>query len=324
MNDLLSLVKLNARLCRVSGEGFDAQRELELAARLGVRILSRQDAEYPDLLKSIPDAPLLLYVLGKISFGAETVGPLAFVGSRRPTPYGRRMARTLAGEAAAGGAVIVSGMARGIDTEAHQAALRAGGTTWAVWGSGLNRPYPSENAGLAREIAERGGCCLSELPLSTPPESRHFPRRNRIVSGLSWATVVVEGEIHSGSLITARLAADQGRAIFAVPGPADSRLSDAPHLLIGEGAKMARTVKDIWEELPEGARPRPVPPRGEPGRGLAQEHLKILELLGSEAVSLERLSRDAAMPMTSLSRVLVEMELEDLIIPVEGQRYAKK
>lgn len=322
MSDLLSLVELNARNCRARGADFNAERELELAARLGVRLLSQEDAEYPDLLKSIPDAPILLYVLGKISFGPADLGPLAFVGSRRPTPYGRRMAKALAGAAAASGAVIVSGMARGIDTEAHQAALQAGGTTWAVWGSGLNRPYPSENAGLAREIAARGGCCLSEFPLSTPPAPHHFPRRNRIVSGLSWATVVVEGEIFSGSLITARLAAEQGRAIFAVPGPADSRLSDAPHLLISEGAKMARTVKDIWEELPEGARPALAGPRDV--KGLAQAHRKILELLGSDAVSLERLSRDAAMPLSSLTRVLVEMELEDLVIPVEGQRYAKK
>ena len=176
--------------------------------------------------------------------------PLAIVGSRTPTLYGRRMARELAAACAAKGIPVVSGLARGIDSEAHRGALRGGGVTWAVLGSGLDVIYPKGHEPLAEEILARGGALISEAPLGAPPVRANFPRRNRILSGLSWGAVIVEGRLKSGSLITARLAAEQGREVFAVPGPADSPLSEGPHELLRQGAAMARSLEDIIEELP--------------------------------------------------------------------------
>lgn len=304
---------------------FNVEKELAAAERLGVRLLDCEDAEYPGLLKSIPEAPLVLYVQGALSEAPA----LAFVGSRRPTLYGRRMARTLAGEAASEGLVVVSGLARGIDTESHRAALDAGGVTWAVLGSGLDVLYPPENGSLAREIVASGGCLISEFPFSTSALPAHFPRRNRIVSGLSWGTVVVEGELRSGSLITARLAVEQSREVFAVPGPADSRLSDAPHRLIAQGAKLITSLAQVWEELPPGARPhggasgrRPEVSPGGPPPSIEQQ--KILQCLGHDSRTLEELGAETGIVLPLLANALFELELQGLVEPLPGQRYAKK
>ena len=293
---------------------FDAGREQEEALDLGLRVLACDEPDYPGSLRSIVDAPLVLYVWGTLDASRDG---LAIVGTRRPTPYGRRMARRLAQEACSR-MVIVSGLARGIDTEAHRAALEASGTTWAVLGSGLKTIYPPENAGLAHEIVSAGGCLLSEFPLDTQPLPGNFPRRNRIVAGLSWGTVVVEGLDKSGSLITARLACEQGRQVFAVPGPADSPLSDAPFRLITQGAQLIRSMADVWPDLPPGCQTRAeaVP--------ISAAHKKILELLGSETRSLEELGCGSGLDVPQLSQALIEMELEDLVQAVPGQRYAKK
>jgi DNA processing protein len=312
-----------ARILRDKALAFDAPGEFEEALRLGIQILGWEDPDYPDLLRSIPDAPLLLYVRGTLSQAAT---PLAIVGSRRPTSYGRRMARRLSAQASRAGCVIVSGLARGLDTEAHQAALGAGAATWAVLGSGLKRLYPPENQHLAEEIVCFGGAILSEFPLETPPLASNFPRRNRIISGLAWATLVVEGRAGSGSLITARLAAEQGREVFAVPGPADSPLSEVPHLLIREGAKAVGSAAEILEELPPGCRAKS---KGVVVRSLgvpllAKDQKKILESLGSDTLTLEELQGATGLGLSRLSAVLFEMELEDLVGPVGGQRYAKK
>jgi DNA processing protein len=307
---------------KAEAAAFDLEAELALCERLGARFLSCEDAEFPDLLKSVSDPPLILYARGSL---APQAAALAFVGSRRPTPYGLRMARFLAGRAAEGGLTVASGLARGIDTAAHRAALAAGGRTWAVLGSGLSRLYPPENEGLARDIVSSGGCVLSEYPLSTPPLPANFPRRNRIVAGLAWGTVVVEGTDRSGSLITARLACEQGRPVFAVPGPADSPLSQAPHRLIREGAKLVATMEDVWEELPPALRPAPrVAGQGRPQAPLPGEHQKILELLGSESRCLEDLGCETGLDLPRLSAILFEMELQGLLRAVPGQRYAKK
>ena len=300
--------------------GFDARGEWRRAREMGLSLLFRDEPGFPELLRSISDAPLVLYVWGRFEPEKDA---LAFVGSRQPTPYGRRMTRQLVREAAAR-FVITSGLARGIDTEAHRAALDAGGTTWAVLGSGLGRLYPPENAALAREITSGGGCLLSEFPLDAPPLPGNFPRRNRIVAGLSWGTVVVEGRDQSGSLITARLAAQQGREVFAVPGPADSALSEAPLRLISQGARMARSLADILPELPPGCQRadarRPAPLKAL----LAPEHEKILQLLGSETRSVAELGEESGLDISSLTQTLFELELQDLVEAVPGQRYAKK
>ena len=322
------------RLAR-SFEEWDAGREWQRARDLGLSVVAWDEPEFPELLRSIADAPLVLYVRGRLEAGRDA---LAFVGSRQPTPYGRRMTRALVREAAPRFA-IVSGLARGIDTEAHRAALEAGGATWAVLGSGLSRLYPPENEALAREIAASGGCVLSEFPLDVEPRAGNFPRRNRIVSGLSWGTVVIEGREQSGSLITARLAVQQGREVFAVPGPADSPLSAAPLRLISQGAKMARSLADILPELPPGCQDRQPAAPAPSGKGerlpsrdgaplravvLAQTHKKILELLGSETRTVAELGAEAGLDLSGLTQILFEMELQDLVEAVPGQRYAKK
>jgi DNA processing protein len=232
------------------------------------------------------------------------------------------MARALAREAAAQ-VVVVSGLARGIDTEAHQAALEAGGVTWAVLGGGLGRLYPPENEPLARRIVETGGCLISEHPDGEEPRPGYFPRRNRVISGLSWGTVVVEGAAQSGSLITARCAVEQGREVFAVPGPADSALSAACHQLLREGAMPLCAMRDIWHLLPPACRPSSQgAPR--PARGLPQAQEKILELLGPDALTVEELVKRAGLDLSGLSNILLDMEFQDLVEALPGQRYAKK
>lgn len=296
-------------------------------ARLGVRLLRPGEPAYPDLLSETPDPPALLYVRGSVPLEGEA---LAVVGSRRPTHYGRRMARELAGACARAGIPVVSGLARGIDSEAHRAALAAGGRTWAVLGSGLDNIYPPENKGLAEEIVAAGGALLSELPLSGPPLAMNFPRRNRILSGLAWGTVVVEGDLKSGSLITARAAAEQGREVFAVPGPADSPMSEGPHELLRQGARMARRLEDILEELPmlRGQRP----PQGVAARlpsaacmyGPATiEQEKILKLLGSQSMTLEEMLQETGWDIPQLVRTLTVMEESGVLKPLPGQSYAR-
>jgi len=317
-----------ARRARTEALVFDARAEWDRARAVGARILALGEPDYPEMLRSISDPPLLLYIKGEARF-AEEPAPLAFVGTRRPTPYGARMARVLAKEAAAEGAVVVSGLARGIDSEAHEAALSVRGKTWAVLGSGLGRIYPAENADLARRIVQGGGCLVSEYPVDASPLKGRFPRRNRIISGLSWGTIVVEGAMHSGSLITARLSIEQGRPVFAVPGPADSRMSGAPHMLINQGAKLITRMKDVWEDLPDAIEPQaslysePAAPTVK-SPSLSLECKKILELLGPDARSLDELGQITGIDLSRLSNIIFEMELRDLVAPVPGQRYAKK
>jgi len=286
------------------------------------------EKDYPDLLRSLPERPDKLYALGR---PPDQTPALALVGSRRPSAYGRRMARALAREAASRGLAVVSGLAAGIDAEAHAGALEAGGRTWAVLGSGLDRIYPEENKPLARKIVAGGGCLLSEFEPGTPPLPGNFPRRNRIVAGLCWGVVVVEGRDKSGSLITARLALGQGREVFAVPGPADSPLSEAPYLLLREGAKPVRCLDDILEDMPPGLRlgPQAVSPGGLAGAtgvgaGLSTVEDKILEAIGSEERGLEELCAATGLAAAELSAPLFHMELIDLIQSLPGQRYAKK
>jgi len=229
----------------------DPERELVLAGKAGVKVLTALDAGYPDLLKTIYDPPLALYVRGEL----KNMPAAALVGTRKATPYGLRTASRLARELAEAGAAVASGLARGIDTAAHQAALAAGGVTWAALGSGLNSVYPAENRKLADKIADSGGAVLSEFPMALKPMPANFPRRNRVISGLSLATVVVEGGFESGALITARFALDQGREVMAVPGPVDSPMSKGPNDLIKNGACPVEDAGDIVACFPYGALP---------------------------------------------------------------------
>jgi DNA processing protein len=236
----------------VSGVSFEeAAAEAERVRAAGVEVLTFHDPRYPEPLKEIYDPPILVYARGR----TDLLGSfqIAVVGSRRPSPYGTAVAERLSGELAAAGLVIVSGMARGIDTAAHRGALRAGGDTIAVLGCGVDVVYPSENRKLAAEIAARG-LILSEFPMGAVAFPQNFPIRNRIISGMSSGVMVVEGAQYSGSLITARLALDQGREVFAVPGNIVSKLSWGPNLLIKQGATLVQEWKDVVEALPTPVR----------------------------------------------------------------------
>ena len=225
---------------------FDAEAELERAAKLGVWLVHMEDARYPTVLKQIYDPPPVLYVRGTL--GREDNLGIAIVGSRRCSLYGQEQASRLAHLLAAGGFTIVSGLARGIDSAAHQGALAAGGRTLAVQGCGLARAYPPENKKLF-ELISGSGACLSELPLQYEPLAENFPTRNRIIAGLSLGTIVIEAGLRSGALITAKTALDSNREVMAVPGKVDSPLSKGPHRLLKEGARLIESVEDVMEAL---------------------------------------------------------------------------
>ena len=305
---------------------FDVAAEERRAAALGARLMVRGDVDYPELLESIYDPPIVLYVQGTL----EALPPVAFVGSRFPTVYGRRLARRLAGGCARRGLAIVSGLARGIDGESHFAALEAKGVSWAVLGTGLDRIYPSEHRELARRLVAEGGAVLSEMPLGTAPKPELFPRRNRIVAGLCWAAVVVEGRNRSGSLITARLATEFGRAVLAVPGSVDSPLSEAPHRLLREGATLVSTVEEIIEALPPGLELEPAGPipdtakARQNGFSPSNEEAKILALLGGDSLSLDELVQLSGLDTTRISSIMFGLEIKERVLAVPGQRYAQK
>lgn len=238
----------------VLGRAIDVGIEIRQCRDHGVALLVRGSEQYPDSLAEIPDPPSVLYVKGTIEPRDATA--VAIVGSRHCTEYGTKVAEQLAGGLARAGVTVVSGLARGIDEAAHRGALKAGGRTLAVLGSGLAKIYPPEHCGLAEEVTRRGAL-ISESPLLAEPLAGAFPQRNRIISGLSLGVVVVEAAHRSGALITARHANEQGRDVFAVPGRIDSRMSHGCHALLRDGAKLVETVDDVLEELGHLVSPAP-------------------------------------------------------------------
>ncbi len=236
----------------VSGVPFEeAAAEMEKIQAAGAEVVTLGDERYPELLKEIYDPPILLYCRGRTELLRSY--QMAVVGSRRPSPYGTAVAAKLGGELAQAGLTITSGMARGVDTAAHQGALRVGGNTIAVLGCGVDVVYPAENRKLAAEIATRG-LLMSESPMGTVAFPQNFPIRNRIISGMSLGVMIVEAAQYSGSLITARLAGEQGREVLAVPGAIVNKLSWGPNLLIKQGATLVQDWKDVVEAMPLGVR----------------------------------------------------------------------
>jgi DNA processing protein len=294
-----------------------ALAEITAARLAGARMLTLGAPDYPALLAEIPDAPPILWAIGD---SARLAAPMtAIVGARNASSLGTRMARALAAGLGRAGQVVVSGMARGIDTAAHQGALATG--TVAVLGGGVDVVYPPENAVLAQEIGE-AGLLLSEQPMGLVPQARHFPRRNRIISGLCRAVVVVEAAANSGSLVTARAALDQGREVMAVPGhPFDSRASGC-NMLIRDGGLLIRSAEDVLAALagPLAARPRPAP---EPEiavlpetRTLAETsalHRQILDRLGPSPLAEDQLIRDLNLPAGSIGPERLHLELDGRI-----------
>ena len=299
-----------------------ALHELALGRTLGAQVLIWGQAGYPAALMDLPDAPPVLWQKGRADLLSRPM--VAVVGARNASSLGLRMARKLAEGLSQAGFVVVSGLARGIDAEAHRAALPGG--TVAVQAGGIDVIYPEENAHLAAQIAETG-CLLAEQPPGTQPQARHFPLRNRIVSGLVRAVVVVEAASKSGSLITARTALDQGRDVLAVPGhPFDARAAGC-NMLLRDGATLVRTSDDVIEAL--GGRPdaEPVPVRAspdpppKPARPLAEVaalHNQILQRLGPSPLAEDQLIRDLSLPPSTVSAQLVTLELEGRVQRAPG------
>lgn len=296
----------------------EAAREYQAGLRAGARLIALGEPDYPAALADIPDAPPLLWAIGRTELLGRPM--IALVGARNASSLGTRMARKISADLALAGQVVVSGLARGIDTAAHLGALEGG--TVAVFAGGVDVVYPAENAVLAQEIAEKG-LRISEAPMHLQPQARHFPARNRIVSGLCRAVVVVEAAAKSGSLITARNALDQGREVLAVPGhPFDARAAGC-NMLIRDGARLVRSAEDILEAVadpaPRAARPRieavPVPAAPET-RSLAETarlHGEILDRLGPSPLAEDQLIRDLNRPVGEITPVLVALELDGQI-----------
>ena len=300
------------------------EAELEAVFKSGCRVLTCNDQAYPRLLRQIPDPPPCLYIRGELD---PLMNAVAVVGSRNATGYGKAAARRLSADLATCRMTVVSGMALGIDTCAHQGALQAGGKTVAVLGTGLNRIYPAENSKLCAAIAENGAV-VSELSLETGPDARHFPARNRIISGMALGTLVVEATLKSGSLITARLSAEQNREVFAVPGSIESFKSTGTHRLIKQGAKLVEKVRDILEELPPGSYRRPGTDDGrtgaQPPADLSPVDSKIVAALDPYPVHIDELVRKLSLDPGELAAALLQLELKGVVSQAPGSLFSLK
>jgi DNA processing protein len=291
----------------------------------GVQAICIEDEKYPQILKEIADAPLVLYIKGSPEC---LVSPaVAIVGSRRASLYGMGMAQVFAAKLAESGLTVVSGMARGIDTAAHQGAIKAGGVTIAVLGCGLNYVYPPENDLLAKSIFKTGAV-ISEFPMETPPASFNFPRRNRIISGLSRGVLVVEAALKSGALITSDFALEQGREVFALPGKIGDSSSQGTNKLIQQGAKLTTSVEDILTELAAGLQMYRV--KNEPAaeeaiidENLSSEEKMLCETLSDVPLHIDELSDKTGMNIAQAAMVLFKLELKKLVRQLPGQKYQK-
>ena len=308
---------------------IDPEEEWNLLQKNNIQVITIIEEGYPDLLKKIYNPPPVIYYQGDfITIMKEKKG-LAVVGSRKATYYGRKIAREIASQLAKSGYVIISGLAKGIDTNAHIGALEVEGLTIAVLGSGIDRIYPSENRNLASRIREKGAL-ITEFPLFTKPEKNNFPRRNRIISGLALGTLVVEATEKSGALITADYALEQGREVFAVPGSIHSTLSIGCHNLIKQGAKLVNSYRDILEEWPEEnrsllERERMANKNQEyaPLEELSDYEQELLKYISIEPLHIDEITELSALPFNKVSEALLSLELKNLIREIEGKRYIR-
>ena len=337
--------------------GSEAQAELDRAAALGVTILCPDDEAYPVLLRSIPDPPAVVYARGELQ--PRDLNAVAIVGSRKCSVYGREQADRFGALLAGAGVTVISGGARGIDSAAHRGAMmHPHGRTIAVLGSGADVAYPPENEGLFRQIAGGRGVVLSEYPLGTPPTPENFPRRNRIVSGMSRGVLVIEADVRSGALITARQACDDhGRPVFAMPGRVDNPLSQGPHQLIRDGATLAANLEDILEGLGPlpaeavepsigpamivplslftgsggDAEPAAAPltatlatPTPQLASGLSDRQQAILAAIGADAANVDALIDRTGLSAQAILQELTLLTLRGQVRRVDGQTYARR
>ena len=316
----------------VSPDQGGIDRALAWAAQPQAHILTRSDPHYPPLLGEIPDAPAVLFVRGDLLVLAEP--QIAIVGSRNPTPQGQQVTRELAGRLAALGLVVTSGLAVGVDGAAHQGALEAGRTI-AVLGTGPDQVYPAGHRDLARRIAATGAL-VSEYPPGEGPRASNFPRRNRLISGLSLGTLVTEAALQSGSLITARHALEQGREVLAVPGSVRNPLARGCHALIREGARLVEDADQVLAELapllrgliaspPAQGTEANLTPGGSPtpNGGLDPDYRRLLDAMGYDPMALDELVRTTGLPVQSLSSMLLVLELEGHVSSAPGGRYCR-
>jgi len=296
----------------------ELDREMERLHQQGVQLLTLGDADYPHSLRDIADPPPVLYLKGELRSGDDLA--VAIVGTRRPTIYGRQAAELFARGLAQNGVVVVSGLAKGVDTFAHRATLDSGGRTLAVLGSGIDIIYPSENRKLATEIIERGAL-ISEFPLGTQPDGVNFPRRNRIIAGLSLACLVVEAGETSGALITAEFALEQGREVFAVPGNIFSPASRGPNRLIADGAKPVCEMADLLDELKLEVAVEQRVARGAVPE--SESEASVLRCLSHEPLHIDEIRRSVCLPMSVVSSTLTMLELKGLARQAGGMNYVR-
>ncbi|GHU28905.1 DNA processing protein DprA [Betaproteobacteria bacterium] len=305
---------------------LDTDNEARIATALAwarepdQHIITLADPDYPRTLLEIPDPPTLLYVLGRLELLNQAI--LSIVGCRAPTPQGLHNAEQFACALAKAGLTIASGMALGIDAAAHRGALAAPGDTIAFIGTGIDRVYPARNRDLAHEIGAKGAI-VSEFPIGTPVIASNFPRRNRLISGIARGVLVIEAAIESGSLITARLAGEQGREVFAIPGSIHSPQARGCHRLIKDGAKLVETAEDILEEL-RWIMPTPNSPETEvSGVSDVNQSSEILSFMGYDPCSLDELVSRSGLATDALSVILLHLELEGRIASLQGGRYQR-
>ncbi len=296
---------------------------LDWLAQPGHHLITLEDARYPPALRELADPPIALYALGDPDL--LSLPMLTMVGTRHPSPGGALHARAYARDLAGRGLIIASGLAQGIDAEAHRGALEAKGLTLAAVGTGVDRVYPARHRDLAHAIVDGGGLLLSEFALGTPPRPGHFPRRNRLLAALGLGTLVVEAATRSGSLITARLAAELGREVFAMPGSIDNPMARGCHALIRSGAKLVETSEDILEELaPRLALRAPPPaPAAAPPAELSAAQARLLEAMGFDPVSVDALVERSGLTAAEVSSILLILQLQGLIAPTVGGLYVR-
>ena len=329
-------------------------QELELIDQHQCHVVTINDGTYPTLLKQIDDPPVLLYITG--DFPLQDTPSVAIVGSRSPTEYGKTTSQQLSYQLAERGITVVSGFARGIDTCVHRGALEASGCTVAVFGCGLSIIYPETNRALAAEIVE-SGALISEFPMTMPPRGKNFPRRNRVISGLTLGTLVVEASERSGSLITARHAAEQGREVFAVPGQIFSGRSRGTHSLINQGATLINSVDDLLDALPQdytkflggeslevtrqppsskqsdkaiprqSAAKRSTPaaqPKTKVVPNLTPDEQTVLSTMDADSIHIDEITRVTQLPIGKVSSILVMLELKGIVQQLPGKQFVKK
>ncbi len=319
-----------------SKNSFDAEKEISLADKAGVSIINILDSRYPPLLKKIYDPPAVLYIKGDIRPSDNLA--VAIVGARQCSHYGSEQAARFAHLLASAGFTIVSGMARGIDSAAHSGALSASGRTIAVQGCGLSKIFPPENKQLFEKICANGAC-VSELPMEYEPLAENFPPRNRIIAGLSLATIVIEAMPRSGALITARAAMDNNREVMAVPGKIDSALSKGPHKLIKDGAKLVESVEDVIETLEflqkdfaehltetskQAIQKAEMPLFDMSKLNLTDVEKAIFECLDGEPVHIEQIISQTELAAGKVNAVLVSMRLKGIVKQLPGNHFVKK